>query len=73
MSETIKINRSGSVADIADVELLRRAVQMARAPNGPRPSQPRWVGVMHVFMLGSTYAAELCRRFGFDPYEMVKR
>jgi hypothetical protein len=29
--------------------------------------------VMGVFQLGSTYAAQLCQRFGLDPDEMVTR
>jgi hypothetical protein len=59
-----------SVNDIPDAELLGRAVRNAR----PRyRAHPRWVGVMEVFALGSTYAQQLCRRFGLDPDEKVKR
>jgi hypothetical protein len=62
-----------SVSSIPDSELLERAVKSARA-NGPmRRAAPRWVAVMDNFQLGSTYAWELCRRFGLDPDEMVKR
>lgn len=61
-----------SVADIPDVELLRRAVLSAR-PYGRRrlSQQPKWVAVMDCFALGSTYATQLCRRFGIDPDEKV--
>jgi len=63
-----------SLDSIPDVELLRRAVKNARSTTYPkrRPS-PRWFAVLETFSLGSTYAAELCRRFGLDPDEMVKR
>jgi hypothetical protein len=62
-----------SVADIPDSELLRRAITNARDTG--RLCQPvlRWVAVMHVFQLGSIHAAQLCRRFGLDPDEMVTR
>lgn len=61
-----------TVASIPDEELLRRAVETARArPVGRRKPQPRWVAVMGAFMLGSTYAHQLCRRFGLDPDEEV--
>lgn len=58
--------------DIPDEELLRRAVFTARATRS-RGYQPRWVAVMDAFLLGSTYAQHLCRRFGYDPYEKVRR
>jgi hypothetical protein len=58
------------VSSIADEELLRRAVGTARARG--RGKQPRWVGVMDAFLLGSTCARQLCWRFDLDPDEMVK-
>lgn len=61
------VNRNGSVNDIPDSELLRRAV--GRKGHGRK--EPRWVRVMDRFALGSTYARELCRRYGFDPDEKV--
>lgn len=63
--------RNGTVADIPDAELLRRAVRGARCA-GPTPHY-RWVAVMAAFALGSTYAAQLCRRFDLDPDEFVWR
>lgn len=63
------IVRNGSVADIPDEELLRRAVLNAR---GYRRG-PRWVAVMAAFALGSTYSYQLCQRFGIDPNEEVRR
>jgi hypothetical protein len=65
---------SGTVSDIADNELLRRAVNGARARQYRKGCKhPRWVAVMDAFSLGSTYAVQLCRRFGLDPDEQVKR
>ncbi len=60
-----------SVNDIADVELLGRAVRGCRARLTGK--SPRWVGVSDTFGLGSTYSRQLCRRFGVDPDEMVGR
>jgi len=70
----VLINRSGTVADIPDDELLERAVHSAldRGKNKGVPHL-RWVAVMDTFLLGSTYAAQLCQRFGLDPDEKVKR
>ncbi len=63
----------GSVNDIPDSELLRRAVTDCRAnvPKG-RP-HPRWVAVMETFALGSGYSRELCERFDLAPDELVRR
>ena len=63
---------TNTVASIPDEELLRRAVQQARAHN-TRGWHMRWIAVMDNFLLGSTYAAQLCARFGFDPDELVRR
>lgn len=56
---------------ISDEELLRRAVTSARGRQAG--SHPRWVAVMHVFELGSGYARGLCKRFGLNPDEAVRR
>ncbi len=63
-----------SVADIPSDELLKRAVRGARS-NYYRKGvkHQRWVAVKDLFGLGSTYAHQLCIRFGLDPEEMVKR
>ena len=55
-----------SVADIPDDELLRRVVQSVTRQM-PRRKEFAWSEVMAAFGLGSTYAAQLCRRFGIDP------
>lgn len=58
-----------SVNDIPDAELLRRIL----GRKGYGRKEPRWVRAMRLFALGSTYARQLCRRFGFEPDEMVGR
>lgn len=60
------------VSSIPDEELLRRAVANARQRRG-RGYHPRWTGVSDAFVLGSTYSCQLCRRFGLDPDERVRR
>lgn len=63
-----------SVSDIPDVKLLERAVRSARARDRRKGEKhERWIGVMDAFALGSTYAMDLCRRFGLDPFEQVHR
>lgn len=68
-SEIVSV-RSGTVADIPDTELLRRVVETARLPS--RHPHTRATAVKYVFLLGSTFAAQLCRRFGLDPEERVR-
>lgn len=66
--------QAGTVSNIADDELLRRAVANARSRDHRKGVKHwRWVAVMDAFALGSTYSHQLCRRFGLDPDEMVKR
>jgi hypothetical protein len=55
---------SGTVDDIPDDELLRRAVRGAARK---KSRVPAWSAVSAAFALGSTYSAQLCRRFGIDP------
>lgn len=62
---------TGTVADIPDDELLKRAVRNCRRSRG-RSRLPLWSVVGDRFALGSTYSIELCRRFDLDPEEMVK-
>ena len=55
-----------TVASIPDDELLRRVVQNLTRKR-PRRKEFAWSEVMAAFGLGSTYAMQLCRRFGIDP------
>lgn len=59
------------VNDIPDNELLGRAVRECRRGRG-RWKGPLWAKVADRFALGSTYAGQLCRRYGLDPEEVVK-
>ena len=59
---------------ITDEELLRRVVTLSVHPTDKRGvSRPRWSVVADRFALGSTYAKQLCRRFGVDPDERMER
>lgn len=60
-----------SVNDIKDEDLLGRAVRECRRGRG-RHKVILWSKVSERFALGSGYSAELCRRYGLDPDEMVK-
>lgn len=50
--------------DIPDERLVERAVRNAH----PKRGIPKWSAVAKAFGLGSTYACELCARFGLDPH-----
>lgn len=61
-----------TVNSIADDVLLKRAVTNCRSPRkNKRQKHPRWVHVMDVFALGSTFSTQLCSRYGLDPDELV--
>lgn len=63
-----------SITSIPDADLLKRTVKSARHRSFRKGSpHPRWTAVMDVFLLGSTFARELCCRFDLDPDEKVKR
>jgi hypothetical protein len=55
-----------TVSDIPDAELLRRVV-IHVSRNRPRRQEFAWAAVSDAFGLGSTYSAQLLRRFGLDP------
>jgi hypothetical protein len=59
------------VNDIPDNELLSRIVRNVRAQRGRK--QYRWAAIMDLTTLGSGYSMQLCRRFGIDPDEIIKR
>lgn len=62
------------VNSIPDAELVRRVIiSLCVLPRSPRArTQQLWISVSHHFGLGSTYSAQLCRRFGFDPEQRVR-
>lgn len=63
--------RTDIVDSIPDSELLKRAVRNARS-RSRRGYHTRWQAVMDVFALGSTFAWQLCTRYGLDPEEKVR-
>ena len=63
--------RTDIVDSIPDSELLKRAVRNARSRNR-RGYHMRWQAVMDVFALGSTFAWQLCTRYGLNPEEKVR-
>lgn len=66
--------REQTVNSISNNELVRRAIRGARARQTRKGEKhPRYVAVMDLFALGSTFAYQLCRRYGLDPEEMVAR
>lgn len=57
---------------IPDEFLLQRAVFNCRSPHRDRRIKwPRWVHVMDVFALGSTFSHQLCIRFKLNPDEEI--
>ena len=62
-----------SVDEIADTELLSRAMRSLTRFTPRSGGQTANQAVMDVFLLGSTYAAQLCRRFGVDPDKRVRK
>lgn len=55
--------------DAGDEALLRAAVSHLGVI--ARRRQPRWAVARDLFSLGSTSAAKLCLRFGFDPDSII--
>lgn len=51
-------------------QLVERALRNAR-PRAVGGSEVRWSAVADAFGLGSTYATELCKKFGLNPDEQV--
>lgn len=65
----------GDVNEIEDAELIRRVISgcaCRTARSKHNRAQFLWRVVGDRFCLGSTYAAQLCRRFGYDPDQMVR-
>ena len=60
-----------SGCEFTEDDLLRTAVRMVRGTT--RMKQPRWVLMKDAFCCGSGVAHALCRRFGFDPDEGLRK
>lgn len=61
------------VNDIPDNKLLERVLRNMMRRGRSRDKLPLWSIVADNFALGSGYACQLCRRFGLDPDQIVKR
>jgi hypothetical protein len=61
------------VNDIPDNELLQRVIRNLAKRGRSREKLPLWSIVGDKFALGSGYSQQLCRRFGLDPDEIVRR
>lgn len=61
------------VNDIPDDELLGRVLRYLQKRGRSREKLPLWSIVSTKFALGSGYASQLCRRFGLNPDEIVRR
>ena len=62
-----------TVADMAPAELVKRAINGLLSPPSKRGrSVPLWNAVSERFFLGSTFSAQLCRKYGFDPDRLVR-
>lgn len=64
------INLAGCVFEERD--LLETVINGIRA-KGKRHNNKRWVRVMDVFHVGSGVSIALCREFGLNPYEELKK
>lgn len=62
------INLSG--CELTESDLLESAVRAVRGSR--RNTLPRWALVRDAFCVGSGVGTALCRRFGFDPEEILK-
>lgn len=60
-----------SGCEFTEHDLLRTAVRMVSGKT--RIKQPRWVLMKDAFCCGSGVAHALCRRYGFDPDEELRR
>ncbi|MDM3885953.1 hypothetical protein QSV36_10120 [Pseudomonas sp. BCRC 81390] len=60
-----------SGCEFTEDDLLRTAVRMVSGTT--RMKQPRWVLMKDAFCCGSGVAHALCRRFGFDPDEGLRK
>jgi len=56
---------------VSDTDLIRRWLS-ALHPTNPRVRYTRQAAVQRTFGVGSTAAAQVCRRHGFNPDERVR-
>lgn len=63
----------GTVRDIPDADLIGRVMNNIASKGARTGGQPMWATVADRFCLGSTYANQLCERYGFDPDLRVRK
>lgn len=56
-----------------DSELMRRWLYAQNTRRAMRYGVPLWSKVSEVFCIGSTSAANVCKRHGYDPDMMVRK
>lgn len=61
------------VNDIPDNVLLGRVIGHIAKRGRRREKAELWVIIQEHFALGATYSAQLCRRYGFEPSQLVRR
>lgn len=61
------------VNDIPDNELLGRVLRYLEKRGRSRIKVPLWSIIGDHFALGSGYSIQLCRKYGLDPDQIVKR
>jgi hypothetical protein len=61
------------VNDVPDNELLGRVLRYLATRGRGRIKCPLWSVVSEHFALGSGYSIQLCRKYGLNPDEIVKR
>ena len=54
-------------------DLIERVMRNAQKVKTKGCGIHRWVWVCNHFCVGGTVAQALCREFGLDPYDMVKK
>ncbi len=57
---------------ISDSECIRRYLAKM-TPTNPRVRWTRSLAIMRAFVCGSTAAAQICKRHGYDPDERVRK
>lgn len=58
-----------AIDPVALVKTVIRRLRKAKPKRMRNHIVPLWSRVSDVFYHGSTYSREICRRFGFNPYE----
>jgi hypothetical protein len=74
LEEHHKLRDAGSSVSYPNkVDMIVRAINQACSNQRTTDDEPtpRWAVVKKLFCYGSTTSASICRRYGFDPDEMI--